>query len=440
MGLTFLVVVLGLATMTRSAKNQTFLNRDQTDEWKGWMQFMILIYHYTGASKVDSIYDFIRLTVASYLFMTGFGHTCYFLRKGDFSFKRVAGVLVRLNLLSCVLPYMMNTDYMFYYFAPLVTFWFGVVYLTMRIGSSRNQSNVFLLAKIFVSAAVVTVITKAPEVLEAIFGVLSIVFKTHWNVDEWRFRVFLDMWIVYFGMFAGIIVTRMSDNEVSEASYVTWKRLAVIVSALAIPGFMVFQQSTGTKFIYNLYHPYNSFIPIIAFLVLRNCTQLFRNSHSAVYAWLGRCSLETFTLQFHIWMAADTKGLLSTGVFDLDSHTGRLADFIVLTVIFFYVSWCVADATGVLTAWIMGAGGEAKKSTSTMNGSTRGQGDLEGATMNGNHDLNGEAEAQSMLPNEEKMVVRERSYGIKDLRIRVGIVLVGMWMLNLVSLLFLDRC
>ncbi|EEY14850.1 CAS1 domain-containing protein [Verticillium alfalfae VaMs.102] len=46
------------------------------------------------------IYIFVRLLVAAYLFQTGYGHTTFFLVKKDFSFKRMASVMLRLNLLK----------------------------------------------------------------------------------------------------------------------------------------------------------------------------------------------------------------------------------------------------------------------------------------------------------------------------------------------------
>merc|ERR1719334_1915664 len=65
------VFVLGVWG-TSTVKQDSFLNRDQTDEWKGWMQLVILTYHISGASASVPIYMHVQILVSAYLFLAGY--------------------------------------------------------------------------------------------------------------------------------------------------------------------------------------------------------------------------------------------------------------------------------------------------------------------------------------------------------------------------------
>ncbi|KAL4217841.1 N-acetylneuraminate 9-O-acetyltransferase [Mactra antiquata] len=68
----FLVFLLFLVAcaFTISKTQDKILNRDQTEEWKGWMQVMFVWYHVFAAKEW---YNWIRVYIAAYVWMTGFG-------------------------------------------------------------------------------------------------------------------------------------------------------------------------------------------------------------------------------------------------------------------------------------------------------------------------------------------------------------------------------
>jgi hypothetical protein len=429
------------ATNEKSAlktKDQGFFSRDQSDEWKGWMQFALLIYHYTRGSQILWIYEIVRLLVASYLFMTGFGHTLYFLTKEDYSLRRVACVLVRLNLLSCVLPYMMRTDFVFYYFAPLVSFWFIVIYFTLKIGHVHNSNLNFFLGKIILSALLTTAFTKIPGILESTSFLLKLTCAISWNMKEWRFRTFLDMYIVYIGMLLAALYHRTSYLSSSIATpkrlvdrilaltityHRTFRTLTVLTSLMLLPSFWKLTRRSPNKEDYNWWQPFISFIPILSFVTLRNSHRILRNYHSTILAWLGRCSLETYILQYHIWLAGDTTGILRLGLW------GRWTEAAILTAIFLWVSWKMADATQRLTSWIVDGDRPQAGGYSDVAGAKENP-YLLPSMMDGestpSKDLRFEIGKSKTAKVVSGVVVKLK----EDLRFRLGLILVVLWVGN----------
>merc|ERR1711988_1894009 len=76
-----ILVIYSFAHSLGKNKASALLNREQTEEWKGWMQVLFLMYHYFEAAEQ---YNSIRVYIACYVWMTGFGNFSFYYVRKDF--------------------------------------------------------------------------------------------------------------------------------------------------------------------------------------------------------------------------------------------------------------------------------------------------------------------------------------------------------------------
>ncbi|CAL8294229.1 unnamed protein product [Merluccius merluccius] len=319
------VFVLGLF-FSENSKETKVLNRQQTDEWKGWMQLVILIYHISGASAFLPVYMHVRVLVAAYLFQTGYGHFSFFWLKGDFGLYRVCQVLFRLNFLVLVLCVVMDRPYQFYYFVPLVTFWFVIVYTTLALWpqvlqKKANGSGMWhlgVLTKLLALLLFICYFANSEGFFQRLFSVwpVSKLFELNGSIHEWWFRWKLDRFAVIHGMlFAFVYLVLQKCQGLCEArgEALFSARISNLLLFLSVISFMIYSiwaSSCKNKTECNEMHPYISVVQILAFILIRNIPGYARSVYSSFFAWFGKISLELFICQYHIWLAADTKGIL----------------------------------------------------------------------------------------------------------------------------------
>ncbi|KAI9121654.1 hypothetical protein K1719_008687 [Acacia pycnantha] len=91
-----LIIVSAMTSLKKHSEKSAFsgrsilyLNRHQTEEWKGWMEVLFLMSHYFAAMEM---YNAIRVFIAAYVWMNGFGNFSYYYIRKDFSLARFAQV------------------------------------------------------------------------------------------------------------------------------------------------------------------------------------------------------------------------------------------------------------------------------------------------------------------------------------------------------------
>lgn len=291
----------------------TFLSREQTEEWKGWMQFMFIMYHYYRAY---SVYNYIRVFVSSYVWMTGFGNYLYFEKTKDFSFERILSMVIRINYFPLLLCLLLGVPLELYYVVPLHTVGFFITMLTCYMaqlldrqgywGHSTSRVIAITLMAIF---HILFYETNLVQSLQLIFG------------KEISFRFQADKYSAWLGIFSAFFMKRITEfltfaygsssqsggdttlhfgGSIWKVSHISWIQ-RIVGLFLLLSWYFGFGYKTD-KYEYNAFHPYVFILPLVGYLMIRNSSKYLTEFHSSVLEFLGKNTLETYVLQFHLFM------------------------------------------------------------------------------------------------------------------------------------------
>ena len=324
---------------------------------------MFLLYHYFHGIE---LYNPIRVMIAAYVWMTGFGNFLWFYPHGSndnresCSIVRVLQMLWRLNFASICLCMTLNVPYLLYYICALHSYFFLLVYLTMRIGHSFQWSNN----------------AKAVRIKLIVLGVFIYVV---WDLDngflfttfhgmflnnqptigassgplwEWYFRSTLDHWATLWGMVFALHypVTCLWIQKMEQR--LDWGRCVVTkaivgVSLLTATAWWIHGPFQQERFEYNQSHAYFSIIPLLTYIYFRNLTPWLRSHSLGLLQSMGQTTLETYLLQHHIWMTTHSQTLLTI----IPGYPQM--NFLVATAVYVVLSRCLFRVTLTLRSILL---------------------------------------------------------------------------------------
>ena len=321
MNAALLVVAMFTLKHKENTRGVQLLSRAQTEEWKGWMQWAFIMYHYY---RVNYVYNEIRVFVSAYVWMTGFGNFLYFEKKQDFSIDRMVSMWLRINYFPLLLCAFLQVKLELYYVVPLHTVGFFITMATCYVA--------FLLKKNFgcgywsanglalLLCAIVHVLFYETYV-SGCLGLFDGLRETCLKEGEWDntcdystcpvpyeyyFRFNSDKYSALVGIASGLLWGKFREymnwayGKAPAQLTAMWTQRIVGVGLIFLWfnlfGYMQKRQE------YNVFHPYVFWLPVAGWLMVRNSSRYLTELHSTALEFLGRITLETYVLQFHVFM------------------------------------------------------------------------------------------------------------------------------------------
>jgi hypothetical protein len=255
------------------------------------------------------VYNEIRVFVSAYVWMTGFGNFLYFDKKKDFSIERMVSMWLRINYFPLLLSFCLNVKLELYYVVPLHTAGFFITMATCYVShlleikagwTSNLHRNA---AAIGLSLLVHVLFYETPAV--NFLKVFS---------DEYFFRFQADKYSAWVGILSGfgwhhfktfIHWCHGSEEKTQNHIAAAWLQRISGVGLIAL--WWVLFGSMSDKYVYNPIHPYCFWMPVAGWLMVRNSSKYLCELHSEALEFLGKITLETYVLQFHVFMCRDVQ-------------------------------------------------------------------------------------------------------------------------------------
>lgn len=248
--------------------------------------------------------------------MTGFGNFLYFDKKQDFTLERVCSMWLRINYFPLLLSWFVAIPLDLFYIVPLHTTAFVITMLTClfsktiytkysnTIGITKDQCNIIAIATCFIVHIVFYETNALYNILQTLFG-----YEIYFRFGADKYSAILGILTGYcWGYCTKFINWCYNNPNPTSSSIMASYTLRIVGVTLIVVWYMIWGYISD-KHIYNPIHPIIFWMPVMGYLMLRNSSKYLTQIHSTTLEFFGKITLETYVLQFTIFMCNNVQNI-----------------------------------------------------------------------------------------------------------------------------------